>query len=175
MICGSSPTPVSSLTEEQRAKCLEHGYLYPTMIGGELVALQRFVTTIGLVYGIVCDPYAPPSARRFCYTDVADAYQALLTWERNPTALYATGPWLKVKGFIGGQSLDFTAQDLFKRMHAIAAVTGQSLLFKLDSLGKELMSGSERDFPLYVPGAPPPGVPLHPLLYGDTKREAPNA
>lgn len=108
---------ICPLSEDQKALCLEHGHMSPRLIGGKLCVLQRFATTIGLLYNVKRDPFGRGYERRFCFNGVLDAVISLDLWEQNPTALWATGPWLKVKGSVGAIDLDYNQTELRNFLH----------------------------------------------------------
>lgn len=75
----------------------DNGYFEVREINGKTCALLRMMFTVGLVYGIDEIGYEG----RYCYERLADAKEALNTWDGQGEP---TGPWIKHKGYKGDYS-----------------------------------------------------------------------
>lgn len=76
----------------------QEGYSHITFIRGKgLCGLRRFMFTTGLVIGLTKDSYGG----RYCYTNHADALEALKKWEGAGEANSdpKDSHWIKYKGF----------------------------------------------------------------------------
>jgi hypothetical protein len=70
------------------------GYSCITNVGGKVCGLKRFIFTTGLVVGLDMFGYEG----RYCFENLSDATEALLTWDGTG---HPSGNWIKYKGQSG--------------------------------------------------------------------------
>lgn len=75
----------------------KEGYTHIRGINGVLCGIRRFAFTTGLVVGLEKTGYEG----RYCYSNHADAVQAIENWEMNGDP---EGNWIKYKGISGERS-----------------------------------------------------------------------
>lgn len=81
------------------------GYTDLRPIAGNMCGLFRFMFTTGLMVGLDAAGYE----RRYCYERHEDALAALISWDGKG---HPSGPWIKLKGVLGGERVDIINPEL---------------------------------------------------------------
>lgn len=91
-----SHIPISRRQRQLATYLLSEGYVHVRFVDEQCVAIQRYLTTWGLCYGL--DDLG--MSGRFCYQDRLDALDAILALDHMLGRHEAppTGPWIKHKG-----------------------------------------------------------------------------
>lgn len=90
-------------TEAQQLFLLGEQVITGGVLDGQLIGVQQFAFTWGLVVNIRPSPDAPE--RRYCYSDLADAVAAMLALP-SVHAHPADNKWIKCKGAYRGKHID---------------------------------------------------------------------
>jgi len=67
---------VEKLPDEQKKFYEDMGYMGPIKLNGEIVVINRFLFTFGIVCGLDETGYS----HRFCYETSLEAHEALIKW-----------------------------------------------------------------------------------------------
>lgn len=81
------------------------GYTDLRQIDGKQCGLLGFMFTTGLMVGLDSEGYE----RRYCYEHQEDALAALAVWDGTG---HPSGPWIKLKGMLGGERVDLLNPEL---------------------------------------------------------------